>query len=365
MPIVSILLPPVIALMGLAFLFNAVMRKFHATRYEQVAFGLLFGVIVVLGMSHPLTIGEGLIFDPRTPLVASAVVFVGPLAGAIAVTFGLICRVAIGGAGVAPGVLGLFLAFGIALAWAKYCAPKVRPQPWNDTLLGLALTSTVLVLFVLPFETAIPLVIDITPTVLLTNVLSMVAIGLVFRRELHFFEKTKELVAQADTDTLTNLLNRRGLNAAIGAVKFDARQGHALLYFDVDNFKHVNDTYGHGAGDAALAVLAARIKDSLREEALFSRHGGDEFSIYLPQLDAADVQSVADRIRTAIADQVVTYNSVSFDLSISIGAFWTTTKMPLDEMIAKADAQLLLAKQAGKNRAQIAYDARPPVNAVA
>ena len=61
----------------------------------------------------------------------------------------------------------------------------------------------------------------------------------------------------------------------------------------------------------------------------------------------------------------MTYNGVSFDLSISIGAFWTTTKMPLDEMIAKADAQLLLAKQAGKNRAQIAYDAPRPLSAVA
>nr|WP_286130971.1 diguanylate cyclase [Loktanella sp. 5RATIMAR09] len=351
--------------MCLAFLFNAVLRRFHASKFEQSVFGVLFGVIVILGMTNPLSLGEGLIFDTRTPMIASAVVFVGPVAGVVAVSFGLVCRVIIGGAGVAPGVLGLFLAFGIALGWTRFIGPKVKNPILNDALLGVALTASVVAFFVLPYQMAMQLITDVTPTLMAANVLSMVAIGLVFRRELRFVEENKELTIHAETDALTNLLNRRGLNAAIGMRRHDAQAGHALLYFDVDNFKHVNDSYGHGAGDAALAILAARIKDSIREDALFSRHGGDEFSIYAPQLGACDVQSFADRVRTAISDQAMTYDSVSFDVSISIGAFWTTTEMPIDEMIEKADAQLMLAKQAGKNRAQIAYDAPRHVTAFA
>ncbi len=351
----SVLLPPVIALMGLAFLFNAVMRKFRATKYEQIAFGVLFGVIIVIAMTNPLTLGEGLIFDTRTALVASAVMFVGPLAGVIAVAFGLVCRVMIGGVGIGPGVLGLVMAFGIALAWARFIAPRIKVAMWNDALLGVALTTSAVAFFLLPFETAMQLFIAVTPTLLIANVLSMVAIGLVFRREMRFFELNKELTVRSETDALTNLLNRRGLDTAVGASKFDARHGHALFYFDVDNFKAVNDTYGHGAGDAVLSILAARIKESIRQEALFSRHGGDEFSIYIPKLDAPDVQLVADRVRKAISDQAMTYDNMSFDVSISIGAFWTNKMMAVDEMIAKADAQLLLAKQAGKNRVQVAY----------
>ncbi|SIT89301.1 diguanylate cyclase [Yoonia rosea] len=359
------LLPPIIALMCLAFLFNLVLRRFHASKYEQSVFGVLFGLIVILGMTNPLSLGDGLILDTRTPLIASAVVFVGPLAGIIAVLFGLVCRIIIGGAGVAPGVMGLFLAFGIACGWKRFIGPKVKYPILNDAFLGVALTTSVLAFFLLPFQMAIQLITDFTLTLLVANVLSMVAIGLVFRRELRFVEENRKLTVHAETDALTNLLNRRGLDAAIGMRKNDAQDGHALLYFDVDNFKHVNDTYGHGAGDAALAILAARIKDSIREDALFSRHGGDEFSIYAPQLAACDVQSFADRVRTAISDQAMAYDSISFDVSISIGAFWTTTEMAIEEMIEKADAQLMLAKQAGKNRAQIAYDAPRCVRAFA
>ena len=361
----QILLTPLIILLGLAFLFNVALRKFHDTNHEQVAFGLLFGTIVTIGMTHPLTLGEGLIFDTRTLMVGAAVAFVGPLAGTMTLAAGLICRLMIGGAGTGPGVAGLLLAFGLAVAWCVLMRGRIKSCIVNDALLGLAITPSASVFFMLPYELAIELLASILPTLLTANVLGMVAIGLVFRRERKHLEYTKTLTAFAQTDALTNLLNRRGMDARVGATTFDTNLGHALFYFDVDDFKQVNDTHGHSAGDAALAIVAARIKDSIRVEAVFSRHGGDEFSIYMPRLDAADVRAVAERLGACVSDQAFVYSDMTFNVSISIGAFWTKRAMPIQEMIDKADTQLLLAKQAGKNRAQVAYDGRDQGLAVA
>ena len=354
----QVLLTPVFALLGLAFLLNAVLQKFRDTRYEQIAFGILFGGVVALGMTNPLSLGEGVIFDTRTLLVGAAVAFVGPLAGIIATALGIICRIAIGGAGTTAGIVGLLLAFALAFAWSSLMKGRIKNRVLSDCMHGLVITASATAFFVLSFSLAITLIASVLPTLVMVNIVGMALIGLVFRREVRQFEYAKTLAADAQTDALTNLLNRRGMDAKIDAKTFDASIGHALFYFDIDNFKQVNDTYGHAAGDAALAIVAARIKDSIREEAVFSRHGGDEFSIYMPKLEAADVKAVADRIRTSVSDQTFVCREMSFDVSISVGAFWSKSKMPLQQMIEKADAQLLLAKQAGKNRAQVAYNAR-------
>ncbi len=361
----QVLFPPIIATMSLAFLFNAVLHKFHDSRYKQIAFGLLFGSIVVLGMTNPLSLGEGLIFDTRTLLVGAATVFVGPVSGLIAVIFGLICRFMISGAGVEAGLVGLILAFGLSLFFARVLKSRVQSHVLHDAVFGMGISLSAVAFFVLPFDLALSLLVSVLPTLLFVNVVGMVVIGLVFRRESNQIAYTKELAGYAKTDALTNLLNRRGMDAAIEAKKFDGSVGHAVFYFDIDDFKLVNDTFGHGAGDAALAIVAARIKDSIRSEAVFTRHGGDEFSIYMPRIEAADLRGVADRLCACISDQAFTFDDMTFDVSISLGAYWSKRDMPVQDMIDHADAQLLLAKRAGKTRAQVAYDHRGNIAAVA
>lgn len=359
------LLPPVIALMSLAFLFNTLLNRSYDARQKEIAFGILFGGIVVLGMAHPLSLGEGLIFDTRTLLVGAATVFVGPASGFIAVCFGLICRFVIGGAGMQSGLVGLVLAFGLSLLFARLLKGRIRSQVLHDAIFGLGISFAAVAFFILPFDLAVSLLLSVLPTLLFVNVVGMIVIGLVFRRESNQAEYTKRLAAYATTDSLTDLLNRRGMNARIQATKFDSRVGHAMLYFDVDDFKQVNDTYGHGAGDAALAIMAARIKDKLRGEAIFTRHGGDEFSIYFPRINTADLRCVADRVCACIADQAFTFDGMTFDVSISLGAYWSKMDVPIQDMIDYADSQLLLAKRAGKARVQVAYDPRGQIAKVA
>ncbi|PJI86154.1 diguanylate cyclase [Yoonia maricola] len=361
----QVMVPPIVALMGLAFLFNTILRHFHDSKFEQIAFGLLFGLTISFGMINPLTLGEGVIFDTRTVLVGAAVAFVGPIAGVIATGIGIICRIVIGGAGMSAGVVGLLLAFGFAYIGTTLLKNRIRHPVLKDFLMALIITSAAASVFVLPYDLAVSILASILPTLIVVDIVGMIAIGFVFRREVNHLQLNKKLVDEANTDSLTNLLNRRGMDAEICATKFDADVGHAMFYFDIDNFKHVNDTYGHGAGDAALAIVAARIKDSIRDEAIFTRHGGDEFSIYMRRLDATDMQAVANRIGASISSQAFVFDGHTFNVSISIGGFWTKNNLPVQRMIDLADAQLLLAKQAGKNRAQIAYDNQGQSAAVA
>ena len=353
----QILLAPVVALMSLAFLFSMVLRKFHGSKYEPLAFGTLFGSAVVIGMVNPIVLGEGVIFDTRTLLTGAAVAFAGPIAGLITVIIGIACRILIGGAGVTSGVIGLMLAYGLAVVWVRYLRGKIANPVIQDLGFGIFITSSILAIFALPFEMALGIFLKILPTLLICNGLGLVALGFVFRRERMYFQAARALEEHARTDPLTHLLNRRGLDAAFDTRKFDTQNGHALFYFDIDNFKAINDSFGHDAGDAALAIIAARLKNSLREEAVFARHGGDEFSIYIPDLNAGDVEGIGQRLCSLVASEPIESNGVSFDVSISVGAYWSRVACSLKEMIRQADSQLLLAKNKGKNLAQVAYSA--------
>ena len=361
----QVLLTPVVAMMGFAFVLSAATREFHGTRQEQVAFGVLFGVTIAVGMAHPLTLGEGLIFDARTLLIGSAVAFVGPMAGLLALGFGIAFRLYLGGAGMLSGVVGLVLAFMLALAWVHVIRDRIKLPFVTDALLGAAVTPSIVALFVLPYDIASTLFASVLPTLFICNVVGATAIGLVFRRERRYLSEVRKMQAHARTDALTNILNRRGMDREVGAKKFDASLGHVLFYFDVDNFKHINDTFGHDAGDAALAIVAARIKDIIRGEAVFARQGGDEFSIYVASLHARDVQGVADRLCSAISCQKFSHDGQVFPVSISLGGYWTKQDLSLQDMISLADEQLLLAKRAGKNRARVAFDQDCNVSIVA
>lgn len=361
----QVLLTPVVAMMGLAFMLNVMLRKFHETWSEQYVFGLMFGAIMVLGMTYPISLGEGLIFDTRTLLLAAAVVFVGPTAGFIAMLCGMICRVVIGGSGMIAGLVGLGLAFCLATIWYYFIRSHFKNRPLADASFGLFITSSIVALFVLPREIATALFFQIAPVLAICNALGMVAIGWVFRREIDLWQQSKILEEQAKRDPLTNLLNRRGLDMQMERARFDAKCGHAMFYFDIDNFKTINDTHGHDAGDAALAIIAARIKENLRSDAIFARHGGDEFSIYMPSVKEGDVKTVANRLGNLISKDLFEHQGATFATTISIGGYWTKSATPMNIMLDRADAQLLLAKQAGKNRSQIQYDRPNQLSSVA
>jgi diguanylate cyclase (GGDEF)-like protein len=150
-------------------------------------------------------------------------------------------------------------------------------------------------------------------------------------------EENRRLHDELQKDRLTKLWNRLGLR-----LRWEENTYTGILVIDVDNFKHVNDTYGHNVGDAALITITKHI----REFALGARTGGDEF---VALVKGEDPMVIAEKIRAAI-NQPTILNGESITLSVSIGVFLVRVGDSLPDSINRADQATYRSKQAGRNR---------------
>lgn len=152
-------------------------------------------------------------------------------------------------------------------------------------------------------------------------------------------------------DSLTSLLNRRAFyEDAEWMLALCRRKGRpvTLAYIDLDNFKAVNDTYGHQAGDDVLCRVSAVLHASLRPSDLCARLGGDEFAVLLPEADADDAAVALERLRTLLSTTIASDPS---HITCSIGAVtFGSVPVSMDEMVRAADARMYAAKTEGKNR---------------
>jgi diguanylate cyclase (GGDEF)-like protein len=173
-----------------------------------------------------------------------------------------------------------------------------------------------------------------------------------------------ELARLELVDPLTDLPNRRGFFQALGPWMALARrpgQPTALVLFDLDQFKRINDSYGHPAGDVVLATLAAACKRQLRDSDQLGRLVGVEFAILLPRTGEDEAAMVAERMRAAIEGQRVKTERALIGLTASFGV---TTIRPDDStvtLLARADEALRAAKAAGRNRVELAAQPAPQV----
>jgi len=168
-------------------------------------------------------------------------------------------------------------------------------------------------------------------------------------------ESYRRSLALALTDELTGLYNRRYLDAhldeLIERVHKDGISA-AVLMFDIDHFKQVNDTHGHAAGDDVLKELAARTVNSVRSVDLVARWGGEEFVVVMPETDLAIATAVAERLRAAVAREPFTVKDEGKNLpvTISIGVTAATEQDDdRDKILKRADAALYTAKTRGRN----------------
>jgi two-component system, cell cycle response regulator len=158
------------------------------------------------------------------------------------------------------------------------------------------------------------------------------------------------------TDPLTSLYVRRYGEAHLDELIERVNQhviSAAVLLFDVDHFKQVNDTYGHDAGDDVLRQLAARTIKTIRSVDLAVRWGGEEFLVVMPETDLANAAAVAERIRVAVAKDSFTVRSSGEKLGVTISvgvAAAITGADDRDQLLKRADDALYCAKSAGRNR---------------
>jgi diguanylate cyclase (GGDEF)-like protein/PAS domain S-box-containing protein len=168
----------------------------------------------------------------------------------------------------------------------------------------------------------------------------------------------ERLAYQASHDALTGLCNRREferrLEAAIEALDHEGPAG-ALLYFDLDQFKLINDTSGHIAGDELLAHLARVLAGEIDPRHTLARLGGDEFGLLLADVDGAEAMRLAERLRNAVDGFVFSWEGKTYQITVSIGIVLLTREgsRSLRELLSIADTACYMAKERGRNRIQL------------
>lgn len=162
----------------------------------------------------------------------------------------------------------------------------------------------------------------------------------------------KQLEYMATTDWLTSCLNRGAFTRAVTAHLESRRSigsSGALLVVDADEFKSVNDRFGHDVGDQALRLIARAVLKAVRGQDLVGRLGGEEFGVFLAETDAATADHLAERIRSTVSAIKFAPEGKPCPLSVSIGGATYTTPAQFSELYRLADEHLYEAKNAGRD----------------
>ncbi len=196
-----------------------------------------------------------------------------------------------------------------------------------------------------------------------------VIVGLLYRKVRHanaqLHEKNQELKQQSVRDPLTGLYNRRHFQDFMRTHQLLDKRGagtsgeemvSALFLMDVDHFKHINDTYGHAAGDAVLIRIAASLREILRETDMIVRWGGEEFLAFLPAIPRSGLDEVARRLLSGIAETHIVHQDITLTANVSIGfapypLAPAGQPLPWERAVNLVDMALYMAKGHGRNRA--------------
>ncbi|WP_422845193.1 GGDEF domain-containing protein [Acidovorax sp. M2(2025)] len=237
-----------------------------------------------------------------------------------------------------------------ASAWEVWRDRHVEPLPSRPLLAALMLTSASLF--------AVRLVYIATETVSSTGFAGAFYVQMfchfgiaLMVSELSSERAEARLERMAQTDPLTGVGNRRWLLAKLPA---QLPAGSAVLQMDLDRFKQINDRFGHAAGDRALEAFAECARRQLRGTDLLARMGGEEFAVYLPGVDPAGAESIAQRLCQAAAALRLQADGQDVPVTVSIGlACVTSPGTAWSTWMARADQALYEAKRAGRDRVAV------------
>lgn len=164
----------------------------------------------------------------------------------------------------------------------------------------------------------------------------------------------EEIYRLMTIDGLTQVYNKRYfLEILEKEMSRSRRYGRelSLIMFDIDHFKHINDTYGHLAGDAILKQLCQLVKAKIRREDFIARYGGEEFTIILPEIENFNAIMTAEKIRKLVEQTEFIFEDITIPVTISLGvSTMVDDLMDVESFIKKADENLYNAKNSGRNR---------------
>ena len=166
-------------------------------------------------------------------------------------------------------------------------------------------------------------------------------------------QTAEQLVYLAERDALTGLYNRHRFQQELTRTMLESDRHQTpcvVMFFDLDEFKTINDSYGHRAGDALLIRVAGEIGALVRRNEVLARLGGDEFALLLPGVQGTEAEALADRVVRAVAQIPFRFEGHSLRVTTSLGiAYYPEHAIDADELVARADIAMYQAKDAGKN----------------
>ncbi|MCW8972684.1 MAG: EAL domain-containing protein [Gammaproteobacteria bacterium] len=332
-------------------------RRLPHTLVGQLTFGLLLGLVAVVGMMDPLEHSPGIIFDGRSIIIAIAGYIGGPLVALVSAVTAAAYRAWLGGGGAPVGiaVIAVSAAIGVYFHYLR----KKRGGPLGPLLLfgfGLVVQLAVLGLFTfLPDGHGRQVISALGTNILLFYPLATMLIALLFE-DYEAQERTKQQQHYlAYHDSLSGLPNRSALLREIGAVLQHSRPSDdrgALLLLNIDRFKRLNDARGHTIGDALLRAVGQRLSPLLSRDSLLARLSADEFACLIKSGAHKDrVEELSEAIHHAFRRPLsVGADEFAITISAGIATFPMGGRDTTGEIMRRADTALHHAKRAGGNR---------------
>lgn len=200
---------------------------------------------------------------------------------------------------------------------------------------------------------AMALLLGLALSLIATFLVAYVAGNYLFLRPVE--EEIEKLSDAAEKDILTGILNRGGFTRIVEEALYTVplNHSHALLLLDIDHFKKVNDTHGHQIGDMVLKETVERIRGVLRESEIFSRIGGEEFAIFIPNVTRENAFLLAERVRLAAASHPYKTKVGDLGVTLSVGICHATGRLSLEKFLERADKALYRSKNQGRNRVSV------------
>ncbi|WP_423302867.1 GGDEF domain-containing protein [Deferribacter thermophilus] len=185
----------------------------------------------------------------------------------------------------------------------------------------------------------------------IANYLEKLTTEAIYQKNLELQKLNNELKIMSETDQLTKIYNRRKIERKLNSefMRYKRyKRVFSIILFDIDDFKSINDTYGHNSGDFVLIEVSNIVKESIRKSDSFGRWGGEEFIILCPETNGVNAKVLAEKIR----ERVSKHNfGLDRNVTISVGIAEMNDKIEeLDALLSQADKNLYKAKKQGKNR---------------
>ncbi|ESR24196.1 diguanylate cyclase [Lutibaculum baratangense] len=343
----------------LALTFGTLERSRLPGWSRSLAAGLMFGFVAVVAMLTPVIVMDQVVIDGRSVIVGLGAAYGGPLAGLVAAVVAALFRYfQIGGPGAFPGTIGIFLAALLGWAWMRFSVAAGRPRFHQMAIGGFVISQQFLVAWIIGPHVAAQMIATVYPLLLLVSVAGAVVLGTLVERERRLIDAERRLEQAALRDSLTGLSNRRDFEQELIRARSGpggAERSVAMIFLDLDDFKKINDRYGHAAGDEALRVFGGILGRHAAERQTVARIGGEEFAILLPDHDLPEACRLADGVMEALRGARVEYGSAAFSMTASGGVACFSTPLPeVDDMLRAADEALYEAKHGGRDRVVVA-----------